>query len=157
VECNRNNTYTYELEPRRLPILLRHAWYSLNQTFRRRIAHTGVTPDQYTTLRTLWETAPEGLTQSALTRLMASDPNTVASLLDRMERAGWLARQRHERDRRAKRIHLLPPGERKFKQARKIAIALQAEVLAGLTEKKRNEFLEHLALVAERCRAAASK
>src|SRR3984957_2831061 len=89
---------------RRLPILLRHAWFSLNQTFRRRIAHTGVTPDQYTALRNLWENSPAGLTQNALTRLMASDPNTVASLLERMERAGWIARQRHETDRRAKRI-----------------------------------------------------
>ncbi len=144
-------------EPRRLPILLRHAWYSLNQTFRRRIAHLGVTPDQYTTLRTLWENAAAGLTQSALTRLIASDPNTVASLLDRMEKAGWISRQPDARDRRAKRIRLLPAGQRKFQQARKMAIALQEEILAGLTERQRDEFLANLALVADRCRAAASK
>ena len=137
--------------------MLRHAWYSLNQTFRRRIAHTGVTPDQYTTLRTLWESGPDGLTQSALTRLIASDPNTVASLLERMERAGWIARERHERDRRAKRIRLLAAGERKFKRALKIALSLQEEVLSGLTEAQREEFLGNLELVAERCRAAARR
>ncbi len=145
------------MEPRRLPVLLRRAWFSLNQTFRRRIAHTGVTPDQYTAMRNLWETGETGLTQSELTRLMASDPNTVAALLERMERAGWITRQRHEADRRAKRIGLLPLGERKFKQARKLALALQLEVLSGLSEKKQEEFLENLALVADRCRAAASK
>ena len=32
---------------RRLPILLRHAWYGLNQAFRRRIAHLDITPDQF--------------------------------------------------------------------------------------------------------------
>ena len=71
---------------RRLPPLLRRAWYGLNQAFRRRIAHTGVTPDQFTALRTLLEGDPEGLTQRELTALMSSDPNTVASLLERMER-----------------------------------------------------------------------
>ncbi len=145
------------MEPRRLPILLRHAWYSLNQTFRRRIAHTGVTPDQYTTLRTLWENGPEGLTQSALADLIASDPNTVAALVDRMERAGWIARERDQADRRAKRICLLPEGERTFKRARKIALALQEEVLEGLSEAQRAEFLETLALVATRCRAASQR
>src|SRR5580700_2664941 len=88
---------------RRLPILLRHAWYSLNQTFRRRLAHTGVTPDQFTALRTLSEHEPAGLTQSDLTRLIASDPNTIGALVERMERNGWIARAPHEKDRRANR------------------------------------------------------
>jgi DNA-binding MarR family transcriptional regulator len=138
-------------------MLLRHAWFSLNQTFRRRIAHLRLTPDQYTTLRTLSEHGATGLTQSALTRLIASDPNTMASLLERMEKAGWISRERHETDRRAKRIRLLPAGAVKFKRARKVAIALQGEVLAGLTDEKREEFLATLTLVADRCRVAASK
>src|ERR1051325_8702415 len=95
---------------RRLPMLLRHAWYGLNQTFRRRIAHTGVTPDQFTVMRTLLEAGPDGLTQSKLTQLMASDPNTIASLIERMEKADWLARAPHEKDRRAYRLQLRPLG-----------------------------------------------
>src|SRR5437667_2877036 len=83
---------------RRLPPLLRRAWYGLNQAFRRRIAHLGVTPDQFTVMRTLLEN--EGITQRELTELMSSDPNTVASLLERMEKAGLVARQAHEKDRR---------------------------------------------------------
>ena len=66
---------------RRLPPLLRQAWYSLNQAFRRRIAHLGLTPDQFTVMRTLLEN--EGVTQRELTQIMSSDPNTVASLLER--------------------------------------------------------------------------
>src|SRR4029077_13560795 len=91
---------------RRLPLLLRRAWYGLNQAFRRRISHTGVTPDQFTALRTLTESDPQGISQSELSRQMASDPNTVASLLERMESAGLLERQPHEKDRRAHRISL---------------------------------------------------
>jgi DNA-binding MarR family transcriptional regulator len=141
---------------RRLPILLRHAWFSLNQTFRRRLAHTGVTPDQFTALRTLMEHEPQGLTQSGLNRLIASDPNTIAALVERMESAGWITRLRHEQDRRANRLRLLPAGQETYERVRQIAIALQTEVLVGWSEKKRESFLQDLADVAERCQKAAS-
>ncbi len=144
-------------ERRRLPILLRQAWYSLNQTFRRRLAHTGVTPDQFTALRTLSEHEPGGLTQSDLTRLIASDPNTIGSLVERMERCGWIARAPHERDRRANRLHLLPAGQKQYRRLRAIAIALQGEVLGAWSEQKREEFLENLAWISQRCRSLADK
>src|SRR5438445_2614080 len=108
---------------RRLPILLRHAWYGLNQAFRRRIAHLGVTPDQFTVMRTLLEN--EGITQRELTGLMSSDPNTVASLLERMEQGGLVQRQAHEKDRRAHRLRLKAPGRRKYEAAREVAVAMQ--------------------------------
>jgi DNA-binding MarR family transcriptional regulator len=75
---------------RRLPLLLRRAWYGLNQAFRRRIAHLGLTPNQFTVMRTLLE--HKDISQRQLTALMSSDPNTVASLLERMERAGLIHR-----------------------------------------------------------------
>src|SRR5690349_6607427 len=111
---------------RRLPPLLRQAWYSLNQAFRRRIAHLGITPDQFTVMRTLLEN--EGVTQRELTQLMSSDPNTVASLLERMERAGLLQREAHEKDRRARRLRLKSLGRKKYEKARAIAVAMQEEV-----------------------------
>lgn len=137
---------------RRLPILLRHAWFSLNQAFRRRIAHTGVTPDQFTTLRTLEEHGARPPTQSQLTRLLASDPNTIASLVERMAATGWLARAPHEKDRRAWRISLLPEGRRKYLEVRQIAVALQTELLAGWPARRREAFLENLQSLADRCR-----
>jgi DNA-binding MarR family transcriptional regulator len=142
-------------ERRRLPPLLRRAWYGLYQAFRRRMAHTKVTPDQFTVMRTLLEGDPQGMTQRELTRTMTSDPNTVASLLERMESAGWIERKPHEKDRRAHRIRLLPAGHRKYLESRQIAIALQTEVLAVLPEARREEFLEHLTAVADACRLAA--
>src|SRR5205823_15016729 len=91
-------------ERKRLPPLLRRAWYGLNQAFRRRLAHLEITPDQFTVMRTLLE--HEGITQRELTEFMTSDPNTIASLLERMERAGLITRQSHESDRRAHRLML---------------------------------------------------
>ncbi len=138
---------------RRLPILLRHAWFSLNQAFRRRIAHTGMTPDQFTTLRTLEENGARRPTQSELTRLLASDPNTIASLLERMAATGWIGRTPHEKDHRAYRIALLPEGRRKYLEVRQIAVELQTELMAGWPERRREVFLENLQTLADRCRA----
>ena len=140
---------------RRLPPLLRRAWYGLNQAFRRRIAHTGVTPDQFTALRTLLEGDPGGLTQRELTVQMSSDPNTVASLLERMEKSGWVERRPHETDRRAYRIRVLPSGAAQYETCRSVATALQAEVLGALEAPDRGVFLGQLARVADACRAAA--
>ena len=140
---------------RRLPPLLRRAWYGLNQAFRRRIAHTGVTPDQFTVMRSLQEGDPQGMTQRDLTEAMSSDPNTVASLLERMETAGWVSRRRHESDRRAYRIRLLAAGSAKYDEVRSLAIDLQAEVLSVLPEAHREQFLIQLEAVSIACRDAA--
>lgn len=137
---------------RRLPILLRHAWFSPNQAFRRRLAHTGMTPDQFTTLRTLEENGARRPTQSELARLLASDPNTIASLLERMAGTGWIARAPHEKDHRAYRISLLPEGRRKYLEVRQIAVELQTELMAGWPDRRREAFLENLQSLADRCR-----
>jgi DNA-binding MarR family transcriptional regulator len=140
---------------RRLPVLLRRAWYGLNQAFRRRIAHLGVTPDQFTVMRTLLE--HDGITQRKLTELMSSDPNTVASLIERMEKANLLERQTHEQDRRANCLRLKPLARTKYETARGLAVALQSEILSTLPEQSQEEFLQHLDAVAHACRLVAEK
>lgn len=142
---------------RRLPSLLRRCWFNLNQTFRRRISHTGVTPDQFTVMRTLLEGDPKGMTQRELTDLMSSDPNTIAALLERMEKNGLVERKPHETDRRAYRISLKPIGRKKYEEVREIALTLQMEILSVLPGEKQEEFLKHLELVSDACRLAAEK
>lgn len=149
-----NNPPVDAPERRRLPLLLRRAWYGLNQAFRRRVAHLGVTPDQFTVLRTLGE--HDGISQRQLTHLMSSDPNTVASLLERMERAGLIERETHETDRRANRLRLKLRGRKRYEAAREIAVALQLEILSSLPERSRENFLANLDKIAGACRLVAS-
>jgi DNA-binding MarR family transcriptional regulator len=144
-------------ERRRLPPLLRRAWYSLNQAFRRRILHLEITPDQFTALRIIGEADAKGLSQRELTEFMSSDPNTVASLVDRMEGNGLVQRKPHERDKRAHRIRLLAKGKRTYSAAREIAVSLQTEILGGLPADRRDGFLEELTKVADACRRAADE
>ncbi len=137
---------------RRLPILLRRAWYGLNQAFRRRIARMDLTPDQFTVIRTLLESEPEGLTQKALADAISSDPNTIASLLERMECNGLVKRRPHEKDRRANRVELLPSAKNKYEAIRQEAVELQGHVLEQLPEGDREKFLSQLEVIAEACR-----
>ena len=143
--------------PRRLPPLLRRAWYSLNQTFRHRISHLGITPDQYSILRWLHEGDARGLTQQTITDLMASDPNTITSILHRMEKAGLLSRHPHETDRRARRVRLEPTGHRVFAEAYETASKLQEETLSVIPKYRRASFLADLDTVAEACSDAANR
>ena len=142
---------------RRLPVLLRRAWYGLNQAFRRRIAGMGLTPDQFTVIRTLLEAEPDGLTQKALANAMSSDPNTIASLLARIEANGWVQRRRNEKDRRANRVALLPVAREKYEAIRDGAIGLQSHVLEQLPEAEREKFLEQLETIAEAGRDVSNR
>jgi DNA-binding MarR family transcriptional regulator len=138
-------------------VLLRRAWYGLNQAFRQRVAHLGLTPDQFSILRWLSEDDPQGITQRTLTDLMASDPNTITSTLSRMEKSGLVARQPHERDRRAYRVKIQPKGRRTFEKARKAAMELQEQVLSVLPAGQRATFLHELEIIADSCAAALEK
>jgi DNA-binding MarR family transcriptional regulator len=141
---------------RRLPALLRRAWYGLNQAFRHQAAPVGITPDQYTVLRLISEQGRRRFTQGELTRWMSSDPNTVASLLRRMERQGLVERRPHPTDRRARCLTLRGPGRRRFKELLRVALALQERVLAALPDRERTRFLRQLERVADACWEAAA-
>ena len=155
VSKNTRQTAVEAPDRRRLPIVLRRAWYGLNQAFRRRILHLGITPDQFTALRNLHEAGDAGLIQCQLTERMSSDPNTIASLVDRMRKAALIDREPDTADRRANRLRINASGRKKFQEARKIAVQLQSSVLEVLPQSQRDTFLEQLMAVADACLDAA--
>ncbi len=152
-----HNPATTPSTTRRLPPLLRRAWYSLNQTFRQRIAHLEITPDQYSILRWLQEGDPRGLTQQTITDLMASDPNTITSILRRMEAAKLVTRHAHETDKRARRVCLETEGQMRLLAAFQIATELQAQIISVIPENRRARFLEDLERVAQASAIAQSE
>ena len=54
-----------------------------------------------------------------------------------------------------RRIQLREGGKRKYEAARQVAVELQSDILSGLPEERREEFLEDLAVVADACKSAA--
>lgn len=139
---------------RRLPPLLRRCWYGLNQAFRKRLATLAITPNQFTLLRWLEEDDGKGIRQAAICERMASDPNTIAALVERMHADGLVKRKVDPTDRRARLISSTPKGRRIYAKARPIAVQLQEEVLEAIPAQERERLLEQIEVLADACQAA---
>lgn len=141
---------------RRLPPLLRRCWYGLNQAFRKRLAHIGLTPNQFTVLRWL-EEDPGGIRQTTICDRMASDPNTIAALVERMANDGLIKRKIDPSDRRARLISITAKGRRLYTKARPVAIDLQEEVLGSIPVGEREKLLIQIEQLADACQAALNE
>jgi DNA-binding MarR family transcriptional regulator len=82
-----------------------------------RLAKIGLHPGQDVFLSALW--AEDGLTHSQLAARLRIEQPTVSKMLERLERAGLVRRERDPRDGRVSRVFLTPDGQ-----------AVQPEVLA---------------------------
>ena len=114
-----------------------------------------ITPDQFTVLRWLVERQGESIAQRDLADWMGSDPNTIASLVKRMEDSALLQRAVSKEDRRARELHVTPKGREVYEVCRECALGLQTEVLSCLSEEETDVFLELLDRVANAATGAA--
>jgi DNA-binding MarR family transcriptional regulator len=72
----------------------------ISQKFEEFLKPWGISGTQYNVLRILRGAGPEGLRCGEIgDRMVTHDPD-ITRLLDRMEKAGWIERARHPRDRR---------------------------------------------------------
>jgi MarR family transcriptional regulator, organic hydroperoxide resistance regulator len=70
----------------------------------------GLSPTQYNALRILRGAGPDGLPCSQISeRMLTHDPD-ITRLIDRLEKRGWVARNRDKRDRRVVRARVTPEG-----------------------------------------------
>ncbi len=132
------------------PPLLRKCWMRLNALFQKRVAAIGLTPDQYIALRWLNELPDGTVYQLTLKKLMFTDPNNIAGLMARMERMGLIERRADVEDRRKKLVFCTTKGKTLFERGRTVAIRLEEETLAILSESEREEFLGLLAEINRR-------
>lgn len=98
-----------------LPMALRAAYLALHRRSEARFAKCGVTADQFVLLATL--ARGDSLTQRELARRMPSDPSTVRAMLVLLEKQGFVRRDAHPSDSRARTAALTVAGKRKFQQA----------------------------------------
>ena len=91
-----------------LGILLREANIAFNRVLRVRLAEHGITFGQFQHLRHLWE--GDGLSQAELSRRIGIERASSTSVLDGLERAGLIRRERDGGDRRRLIVFLTPEG-----------------------------------------------
>jgi DNA-binding MarR family transcriptional regulator len=80
--------------------------YAVDQYFR----PFGITPSQYNVLRILRGAGTDGLCRNEISERMVTATPDMSRLLDRMEKAGWVTRERAEDDRRQVSTYITKPG-----------------------------------------------
>jgi len=80
--------------------------YAVDQFFR----PYNITSSQYNVLRILRGAGTDGLCRNEISERMVTATPDMTRLLDRMEKAGWVTRERAEEDRRQVSTHITKPG-----------------------------------------------
>jgi DNA-binding MarR family transcriptional regulator len=80
--------------------------YAVDQFFR----SFDITPSQYNVLRILRGAGTDGLCRNEISERMVTATPDMTRLLDRMEKAGWVTRERAEEDRRQVSTHITKSG-----------------------------------------------
>ena len=111
-------------------------------TFDRRVKALGLTRSQWWVLNHLFRN--NGATQSELADILEIEKATLGRLLDRMEAKGWIRREEHSTDRRAKCVFLTDEVEPAVKTMRAAAADLRRDALANFDNTDRERFVDML-------------
>src|SRR5947207_10865747 len=117
-----------------LPMALRAAYMALHRRSDARFASDGVTADQFVLLATL--DRGHALTQRELARRMSSDPSTVRAMLVLLERRGFVARETHPTDARARTVSLTPKGMQAYRRLWTAGEPVRARLLGALESRE---------------------
>lgn len=111
------------------------------------LVNEGITLRQWEVLA--WLTIENAMTQSALADRLGIEAPTLAGILDRMERDGWVERHACTHDRRKKRLRATAKADAVWTRMAECAHRMRAKAMTGITP----EELAQLKSVCERIRA----
>lgn len=134
--------------------LLHRAEQLASERFSQLVGDT-ITLRQFAVLAAIAE-AP-GLSQSELVRATGVDRSTLADMMNRMEKRGWVARTASISDARAHSVRLAAAGAQILAAATQHARAADAAILDLLPRTKRKSFLNTLTKLAKLSDEQAAK
>ncbi len=117
----------------------------MRTAYDRRMKALGLTRSQWWVLTHLYRN--DGVTQSELADILEIEKPTLGRLLDRLASNGWIRREEHAQDRRAKRVCLTEEVKPAMKAMRAAAAELRRDALAGLTPEQQTQFVDTLIAV----------
>jgi len=109
--------------------LLSRAHQRMHREFLAALAPLGIEPRHFGTLRALAAAGP--ITQGDLGQLLDVSPATVVQMVDHLEKAGLVTRERDPLDRRAYLLRLQPTAARVVEQVAPLGAAIMSERLGG--------------------------
>jgi DNA-binding MarR family transcriptional regulator len=107
----------------------------------------GLHPYHHAILAVLDEGSRE--TQGAIADSLGYDKGQLVGLLDELEEAGLVSRQRDQADRRRQIVEMTPAGRKTLEKLRKLSSRVEDEFLSSLGEKEREQFHALLLKLAE--------
>jgi DNA-binding MarR family transcriptional regulator len=110
----------------------------------------GVTPAQYNVLRILRGAGPDGLCRHEVSDRLLTQVPDVTRLLDRMEAAGLVTRERSTEDRRLVATRITEEGRRLLARTDEPIMKLHAAQLGHLGPEKLRALIDLLALARHR-------
>lgn len=122
------------------------ATQGLHRAFNDELAPHGLTFRQSQVL--LWLVLKKELSQSRLAALMQIEPPTLAGVVDRMLKAGWIARRSCPDDRRKKLVRISSKAEPVWETIVECARSVRAKAEENLTPAEALELKRLLSIVA---------
>ncbi|ROR32199.1 MarR family winged helix-turn-helix transcriptional regulator [Inmirania thermothiophila] len=129
-EAHAPGTLSLGMLPDLLGFQLRMAQLATFRDFLETFADLGLTPTLFGAL-VLVEANP-GAKQSELARTLGLDRSTMVSIIDRLEREGWVRRRRAATDRRSNAIELTAAGRRILPEFKRRVAEHEARLTAHL-------------------------
>jgi MarR family transcriptional regulator, transcriptional regulator for hemolysin len=131
------------------------ASHALQRAFNEELAPQGVTFRQAQVLGCL--ALERGLSQTDLADRMRIEPPTLVGILDRMERDGWIRREGDKRDRRRKRIEVMPAAKPVWTKIVAAAKRVRARATSGMSPAQLAQLKKLLEMVQVNLREAAER
>ena len=97
----------------------------------KRLKHLGIGQSGWMTIAMVAKSA-EPMSQRALADLVGVEGPSMVSMLDRLERDGFVTRAPSAHDRRVKLVQLTEAGRKVFDEVKSVAESFRATLLAGL-------------------------
>lgn len=127
--------------------LLRRAQQYAYDLYSREVGKGGPTPRQFAVLHTVSE--KEGLSQTDLVRTTGIDRSTLADMISRLIKKGYLARERTKADARANSVKLTAAGKRVLASATAKVVKAETAALSVLPKTQQAAFMKALGAYAD--------
>ena len=98
-----------------------------------------LTPEQFILIDLLWNQG--SMSQQQLADQMHKDKNSVTTLVDALERKGFVVREQNRQDRRSNTLVLTEKAEALKHGAKQKGISILDEMLVGISEEELRSFL----------------
>ena len=122
----------------RVGYLLRQASHAFRTAMEQALRAQGLTAAQYSML-SIVQSQP-GLSGAELAEDAMLAAQSANEVIISLERAGLIERRRDDRDGRIRRVYLTPDGQTATDRARRCVYALEARMIAPLTERQIRAF-----------------